>query len=285
MLDTYDELTNRVIKLLEEGTVPWKKPWAGRERMPRSLISGKPYRGLNVFMLHTAGYESPWWLTYKQAREREAQVRRGEKGMPCIFWKRLEVEDEEEDGKKKEIPFLRAYTVFNAEQCDGLDYTKYDMPDRQHTNIQSCEEIVNGMPSPPSYQFGGRRASYTPWTDTINMPKPERFKTGEDYYATLFHEMAHSTGHKSRLDRKGVNQVITFGSKTYGQEELVAEMGATYLCGEAGIENKVIDNSASYINGWLDRIKGDNKLVVHAAAQAQKAADYVLGKYQSCRWK
>ena len=276
MFNAYDTITNRVIELLEKGTIPWTKPWGGEERMPRSLASGKPYRGLNVFMLHTAGYESPFWLSYKQAKDREGQVRRGEKGYPCIFWKWNEVLDEETQ-KPKKIPLLRLYTVFNAEQCDGLEYPIYDQPNRPHSIIHSCENIVNAMENPPTLEYGGRRACYTPWTDTVTMPKPERFESPESYYAVLFHEMTHATGHSTRLNRKALNQIITFGSKTYGQEELVAEMGATYLCGHANIENKVIDNSASYINNWLQRIKGDNKLLVHAASQAQKAADHILG--------
>ncbi len=139
------------------------------------------------------------------------------------------------------------------------------------------------MPSPPNRRGGGTRAFYRPSTDTIHMPLPDLFDSAEDYYATLFHELVHSTGHESRLARKGVLEDIVFGSRTYNKEELVAEMGATYLCAETFIENNVIENSVSYIAGWINRLKNDKRLLVQAGARAQKAVDYILARDDSAR--
>ena len=277
----YQVITDRVIALLEQGTVPWHKPWQGGETMPQNLVSRRPYRGVNVFLLHAMSYASPYWLTFKQAQAMGGNVRRGEKACPVVFWKWLDVDDAGGPTGKRRVPFLRYYSVFNVAQCDGVTAPAIEGADRLHSPIQTAEQIVAAMPRRPAIRHGLDRAFYSPAEDSVGMPSPERFDMPENYYNVLFHELTHSTGHESRLNRKGVNgsngQWSAFGSTPYASEELVAEMGAAFLCGRAGIVERTIDNSAAYVRAWLERLKDDCRLVVQAAAQAQKAADFILG--------
>lgn len=277
MRRVYQVITDRIIGLLEDGSVPWHRPWGIVDGLPKNLISRKEYRGINVFLLGAAGYESPYWVSFRQARNHGGTVRRGEKGFPCVYWNWLEKNDKE-SGETKKIPFVRYYTVFNVQQCDGVDYPVANQQLNQTPPIESCESIVATMTNSPRIEHGRTGASYLPSCDTVTMPARASFERAQDYYAVLFHELTHSTGHESRLSRKGVTERIVFGSHAYRDEELVGEMGATFLCASARIENDVIDNSAAYIRGWLNRFKSDNRLVVRAAAQAQKAADYILGR-------
>lgn len=276
MANVYEVITNRIIESLERGTVPWHQPW-GAESHPKNLISGKEYRGINAFLLSTTGYESPFWLTYKQAKDRGGNVKRGEKGYPCIYWNWFEKEDRETRQPRK-LPFLRYYTLFNVTQCERVAYPIIQVPRTPFSSIEMCERIVREMPNPPRIEDWKERAFYRPSDDLVGMPKRERFDRPADYYSMLFHELTHSTGHSSRLSRPGIMESIIFASTRYSKEELVAEMGAAFLCGHAGIEKMTTEDSASYIASWLARLRNDTRLVVHAAAQAQKAADYILGK-------
>lgn len=283
--DAYEVITNNIIEQLEKGTVPWHKPWNGAGNTPKSLATKKPYRGINVFILSMAGYMNPFWLTYRQAKALGGQVKKGEHGKQVVFWKLLRkvVEDEKTGERvKKTIPLLRYYTVFNVEQCDGLDLSKVPdlapVEDFEHNPIEAAESIVSNMPGRPPIRHKENSAFYSPAGDYVNMPKPERFKHTAEYYSTLFHELTHSTGHTSRCNRPGVTNPTSFGSHQYSKEELCAEMGAAFLCGEAGIISDTFDNSAAYIKSWLSALKDDKKLVIHAAAQAQKAADYILDR-------
>ena len=281
--DVYQVITDRIIAQLEKGVVPWQKPWQGGEQMPRNLTSGRAYRGVNVFLLHAMCYESPFWLTYKQASELGGHVKKGERACPVVFWKRLQVADKTEPTGNKAVPFLRYYSVFNVAQCEDIPPDKIPVQNgsqRQHCPITAAENIVATMPKKPEIKHGGGRACYSPGLDCVTMPKPEHFQTGQDYYSVLFHELTHSTGHASRLNRKGIGgedgEWSAFGSTPYAREELVAEMGAAFLSGHAGIVERTLDNSASYIQSWLARLKEDRRLIVQAAAAAQKAADFIL---------
>jgi antirestriction protein ArdC len=203
-------------------------------------------------------------------------VKKGEKGTPVIFWNWINQVDDE--GIEKNIPFLRYYTVFNVAQCENIDESKIPVVVAIHNDfdhIAECEAIIANMPNCPEIQQGKQRASYNPLTDIISMPRFDSFDTAENFYATLYHEQIHSTGHQSRLNRLN-NNISSFGNEEYSKEELVAEMGAAFLCGFVGIENITINNSIAYIQGWLKALKDDKKLVIMAAAQAQKAADYIL---------
>jgi antirestriction protein ArdC len=283
--DVYQVITDRIVGLLEKGVVPWQKPWQGGEQMPRNLVSGHEYRGVNVFLLHAMSYALPYWLTYNQARELGGHVKKGERACPVVFWKRLQVEAPGEPGGKKIVPLLRYYSVFNVAQCEDIPPDKIPVQNggkREHCPIQAAESIVAAMPKKPEIKHGGGRACYSPGLDCVTMPLPETFRSGQDYYSVLFHELTHSTGHESRLNRKGVagadGEWSAFGSTPYAREELVAEMGAAFLSGHAGIVERTLDNSAAYLQSWLARLKEDARLIVQAAAAAQKAADFVVGK-------
>jgi antirestriction protein ArdC len=277
----YQVITSRIIGLLEKGVVPWQQPWQSTDHAPRNMVSGKPYRGINTFLLSALGYSSPFWLTFKQAQSLGGHVKQGEKGSPVIFWKWLDMENKD-TGKTERIPFLRYSSVFNVAQCEGIEVPTTGEPVREHSPVDAAENIVAGMPKRPEIKQGSNRAFYSPARDMIGMPALEQFGTTEHYYSVLFHELTHSTGHETRLNRKSVSRTegtqASFGSDAYSREELVAEMGSAFLCGHAGIVERTIDNSAAYLASWLNRLKSDPKLVVQAAAQAQKAADFILGK-------
>jgi antirestriction protein ArdC len=278
MNKVYQVITDRIVSLLEAGTVPWHRPW-DQLSWPKNLVSGKEYRGINPFLLSCTGFDSSYWVTYKQAKQKGGCVKKGEKGFPVIFWKLHEKEDAE-TGEQKKLPVLRYYTVFNVSQCDDIEAPESERTDREFSPIEACEKVVYNWPTGPQISFSGDRAFYRPSTDTVTMPKPERFHSNEEYYGTLFHELTHSTGHEKRLARPGVADLEhhTFGDMTYSKEELIAEMGAAFLAGHTGIERTTLDNSAAYLAGWLRILKKDAKLVVLSAAAAQRAADMILGK-------
>ena len=281
MASVYDVITDAIVEKLNAGVVPWRKTWASAGAA-RNLISGRPYRGINCFILSCSQFASPFFLTFKQAQECGGYVRKGEHGLPCVFYTQWDIEDKH-TGEEKRIPLLRYYTVFNSEQCEGIQHTRLtelsaNLPAREFNPIVEAESIVEGMQNPPVIEHKEPRAYYQPLNDRVNMPAKSLFESSEAYYETLFHELGHSTGHSSRLNRKAVSETAFFGSSDYGQEELVAEMASAFLCGHCGIEQVVLDNSVAYIGAWLKTIKQDAKLVVIAAAQAQKAADYILGE-------
>lgn len=260
--DVYQSVTDRVLAALEAGTVPWRKPWRGGG--PQNM-NGRPYRGVNVFLLSLMPYADPRWGTFKAMKAAGGSVRKGEKATHVILWKPVH----RGEGEEQETAYmlLRQYPVFNAEQCDDLP----ELPDeREHVPLEAAEAIVNGYIGPTI--SGGQLAAYSETLDLVVMPRAESFLSAEGYYSTFFHELVHSTGHKDRLNRL---ESGGYGTGPYAKEELVAEMGAAMLCGVAGIEN--LDQSASYIDGWLDALKRDGKLVVQAAAQAQKGADLIFG--------
>ena len=274
-IKSYERITERIETLLAAGVVPWHKPWKASTGLPRNLITQKPYRGINVFLLMAMGYESPNWLTFRQAIQLGGSVKKGEKSCPVVFWKQFKIEDEE-SGEAKKIPILRIYHVFNTAQCEGLK--PVTAAEEVPLTVTSATEIVAKMPQPPKIKSGMSHAFYQPVNDTVGMPERKRFESEDAYHATLFHELVHSTGHESRLKRASIMERNGFGSMPYCKEELVAELGSAFLCGQAEIVDRTIDNSAAYIEGWLDSLKDDPTLIVYAAAQAQKAADFILGR-------
>lgn len=278
MEDVYTIVTDRIIALLEQGTVPWQQPWDPEVGQPRNGASGYAYRGINIHLLSHTGYTSPFWYSFKQIKQRGGYVQRGEQSSLVTFWKMLDTRDED-SGDKRKVPLLRYYRVWNQEQADGIPVQTVDTAtDRQHDRIADCEALVVGYPDAPAIRDHNQAAFYCPVEDTVYMPRLERFSTAEDYYGTLFHELLHSTGHKKRLDRPTLNEALRFGSTNFSKEELVAEMGAAYLCGYADIGNATVDQSASYIKHWLSRLKNDKHLVVHAASQAQRAVDHIRAR-------
>ncbi len=283
MPNVYEIITDRIIKQLEAGTAPWHRPWAsrGREGIPRNLVSGHEYRGVNTWMLMSAGYGSPYFLTYRQAVQLGGHVKKGERGIPVVYWKigTREVQDGENAIERKSV-LCRYYTVFSTEACEGLRITpaQIDAPERPMlAPIELCEQIVADWLDKPDIVYGGECASYNKRTDCIRMPDKPLFESAEEHYSTLFHELTHSTGHPDRLNRSTLNEYERFGDQSYSREELVAEMGSAFLCGYCGIENSTIENSAAYLANWLKALTNDPRMVLVAAGQAQKAADMILG--------
>jgi len=276
--NVYEIVTEQIIRQLEQGVAPWHKPW--RTDPPCNLISGKPYRGINTFLLATQGYGSRFWLTFNQANKLGGHIRKGEKSSIVTFWNVGEektVRDADGNERKSRPFLLRYYRVFNIEQTEGIaDKLGLGNASPRVASIEQCESIVAGMPNPPVMQQDAR-AWYRPSTDTVGIPSRNAFNSVEEYYSTLFHELTHSTGHSKRVGREGVEQLNTFGSESYSKEELIAEMGAAMLCGVTGIERKTLPNSAAYLRSWIDVLKSDSRMVVSAASQAQKAADYIQG--------
>jgi antirestriction protein ArdC len=282
-MNIYALITARICASLEHGVAPWHRPWSGGE-LPKNLYSQHPYRGVNVWLLAAQPYASPYWATFRQIQGIGGRIRRDEHGTPVVFWKIAEPNVEPDvsstQPETRPAPLLR-YTVWNSEQCELPSSLTAKLHESLHIPfdpIPACEQIVRQMPRLPGLTHGGNQAVYAPRHDCITMPFPVRFARPEDYYATLYHELCHAAGHVSRLGRPSLQMPCPFGSAPYGQEELVAEMGAAFVCGVVGIAPAILDNTAAYLQFWLQHLRAHPRLLLTTAAQAQKAADYVLGK-------
>ncbi len=284
--DHYQEVTDRVVAALEAGTLPWRRPWVSSHAttmpgMPCNAISGRTYRGVNAVLLAMTQFahasEDPRWLTYLQASEHGCQVRRGERGTPVIFFKRLDVADSGHEGSgdgevtARRIPMLRSFTVFHASQVDGLPEYQAPTPEAAPWRRPEAVEVIVAASGVP-VRFGGNRAAYSPALDAIAMPPPAAFRTPEGFAATLAHELGHASGHESRLARDLGGR---FGSHLYSYEELVAELISLTVCSTLGLACDV-ENHASYLQSWLDVLREDRRAIFRAAAAAQKAADWML---------
>lgn len=289
MPSVYEIVTSQIVELLETGVVPWRRPWASTGT-PRNLVSQKPYRGINYFLLSASKYVSPFWLTYRQASQLGGYVRKGEESTVVVFWKIEDRRGNADDHEADEQPdteaqrrrwLLRYYRVFNLEQVELPESVRVRLPKveiHEHDPIDSAARIIEQMPCRPEIVRQGSQAYYSPITDRVTLPPRELFISPEQEAATAFHELSHSTGHKKRLAREGIMEIAPFGSPLYSREELVAELSAGYLCAEAQVANATIANQAAYIAGWLKALRGDSRLIVQAAAQAQHAADYILSR-------
>lgn len=267
----YEIVTNKIMEKLEQGTVPWQKPWVNGNAAV-NWKTQKPYRGINTMLLDPGEY-----VTFKQVQEAKGKVKKGAKLEIVVFWKWIETENKD-TGKEEKIPLLRYYRVFNINQCEGIE-SKRQEETFEHDPIEEAENIIKGYINSPSFSYNSGRAYYQPGIDHINIPPMKDFRQVEEYYATTFHELTHSTGHVSRLKRNGITSATAhFGSEEYSQEELVAEIGASMLTGLVGFVDVIFDNSAAYIQSWLRKLKDDKTLIVKAASQAQKAVDYILGE-------
>ncbi len=297
-VDAYKMAADAVLAAMERGTIPWRMPWTqGPGAIPKNLTTGRPYRGINVFLLAMAGYPLPFWLTFKQAKDRGGMVRKGEKSTTAILWKqtkkRLRTAAEvaqakadgltvhhDQDGPYARLVLARTFALFNVAQVDGLQ----DVPEVEQIRQpewgteDAAQAIVDGYQDGPTLGEGGSRATYAPARDHVQMPDRGRFTAATDWHATLFHELAHSTGHERRLNRPDLTGGHAFGSKGYAREELTAEMAAAMLCTVAGIDTApLIEQTAAYVQNWRRAIGEDPKLVVIAAQRAQKACDRILG--------
>jgi antirestriction protein ArdC len=281
--DHYQEVTDRIIASLEEGTPPWRRPWdpdkAGGPAMPRNATTGQRYRGINVLTLgmsalaFTSG--DPRWATYKQAEDRGWQVRKGERGTTGFFFKRLELRDGEkpdDEDSVKRIPLLRAFSLFHASQIDCIPDFIPPTIEEAPWRAPEAAEIIRAN-SGAVIRFGGERAFYSPATDHIQMPPQGAFATASGFCGTLIHEMSHWTGAEARLNRDLHSR---FGSHDYAREELRAEIGQMMVCAELGIADCDFSNNAAYVASWLEKLRSDRKEIFRAAADAQRIADYLL---------
>lgn len=279
--DVYARVTDAIIAELEKGTRPWAKPWHGGQALSRPLRhSDEPYKGVNVLMLWMAaeanGCGSPYWMTFNQARQLGACVRKGEKGTLVVYADRLTRTETDEDGEEatRDIFFMKGYTVFNARQIDGLPERFDEAPSPRldpAQRIQAADAFFAHTGA--DIRHGGGRAYYAPGSDHVQMPPFESFRDAESYCATLAHELAHWTGHPDRLSRDcGRNR---FGDEGYAREELVAEIAAAFLCCDLGITPEPREDHASYLASWLAVLKADKRAIFQAAGHAQKAAEYL----------
>lgn len=278
--DIYQSITDRFIDQLKMGTVPWQQPWTSSVQ---NIVSRKPYRGINAFTLGMSEHTSPFWLTYKQSADLGGHIKKGEKSTPVIYYKIVDKRDAagnavvRDDGRPARIPFVRWANVFNLDQTEGIEAPQIAAAPNTGQPLEKAASIVANAKLCPIHHVGFA-AVYSPKDDVIRLPAPTTFHSQEDYFQTLFHEAIHSTGHSSRLNREGITQPAKFGSERYCREELVAELGAAFLSNEAGILNQVqFDNSAAYLNSWIQKLENDPKMIVYAASQAQRGADFVLG--------
>lgn len=275
----YEIITERIIEQLENGVIPWQKPWTGTHSGAYNRISNKPYSLLNQMILKHGGE----YATFKQWSDLDGKIRKGEKSEVVTFWKIQPYEEENENGEKviKQIPLLRYYNVFHISQVDGVEpkeqlkisnlepieeaeKIKTDYMNREHLKI--FEKVTND-------------AFYLPIQDYIQVPCKEQYQDIEEFYSTLFHEMIHSTGHKSRLNRSDMQGIVRYGSEKYSKEELTAELGSAMIINILGIETeKSFKNSSGYIQDWLQVLKNDNKFIVSASSRAEKAVKYILNE-------
>jgi antirestriction protein ArdC len=293
--DVYQAVTELILQHLEQGVVPWRCPWNREAGQPRNFQSQKFYTGVNVILLGFRQLGSPWWLTYRQALAMGGQVRKGEVGSLIVKCGQFKPKSdalghpvpppsgESESSGSKRKTYLREYKVFNATQIDGIDFPTVSttLAANSDERLERAEQLVAAMPERPSIHEGQRSiACYKPSTDTVLMPSFGSFANAERYYQTLFHELVHATGHHSRLNRESLMTHDGFGGKVYSQEELVAEMGAAFLGMEADIVSDQHEQSAAYLDGWLQvlRVTEHKRWIIQAASQAMKAADYVLNR-------
>jgi antirestriction protein ArdC len=287
--ELYEQITERLINQLEAGVVPWQSPYLRAGGFPRNYATKKEYRGINVFLLGSQRFTSPDFMTFLQAKELGGHVRKGEHGFLVVkygTYSKAEDQAQEAEGEAKSRGYLKGYTVFHVSQIEGIEFPPSVVPPEltMTEKTERARAIVSGMPCAPAIQAGNAIPCYRPASDRVLMPDSGFFTSEESYYSTLFHELGHSTGHATRLARKSLMEnkgIAADGDtarKTYAEEELVAEMTASFLNGHAGIVDAELANSAAYLQGWIDalRSKDAKGWIVRAASQAQKAADYIL---------
>ena len=276
----YQQVTNQIIEAMEASQGQGRRLWDAQPSLPMNLSTGKPYSGMNILILWSSaiqkGYKSPYWLTYKQAADMGGQVRKGEHGTRCVFYKPWERESTDTNAAgETEITrgaVLKSFTAFNLDQVDGIQppATEARAP---FEILADAERLLQHAPAP--IREGGDRACYIPSADEIHMPARETFINPEAFYSVACHEMTHATGHKSRLDRDFSGR---FGTSAYAMEELIAELGAAFLCADVGILPTTREDHAHYLANWITVLKGDKKAIFTAAAAASKAASFIKGR-------
>lgn len=274
--NVYQLVTDRIIEQLNHGVIPWEKPWTGVRSGAYNRISKKPYSLLNQMLLQHSGE----YATFKQWSELGGKVKKGAKSEIIVFWKIFEKEEENENGEKKKVSYgiLKYYNVFHISQVEGV--APLEKPFAEVKPIEAADKVIFDYVNREGIDFqelASDKAYYSPSRDCVVVPMKEQYKHISEYYSTTFHELTHSTGHKTRLDRLTSGANAAFGTATYSKEELVAEMGSSYLMNLLGLETvKTFRNSTAYIQNWLQVLKNDCKFVVSAASQAEKAANFIL---------
>ncbi|MBS1595582.1 MAG: DUF1738 domain-containing protein [Bacteroidetes bacterium] len=275
----YEAVNETILRHLESGVVPWRQTWIGKGR-PVNRLTGRPYRGINHILLNTLRYPTGEFVSFKQAKELGGSVRRGERGHMVVFWKWIEPERDGQAEIEQDLsryPYIQYHTVWNVAQCEGIEPLALPSLQGEVPPSDRAERVVEGMADLPMIQFLDPEAYYDPRTDVVNVPERRHFESTGAYYSVLFHELVHSTGHKTRLSRKGITETIRFGSSEYSFEELVAEMGACYLLSHCGMAPDNFSNNAAYIAGWMRKLKQERYAFIHASVSAQRALDYILG--------
>ena len=286
MLDLYRQVTDRIIAALAKGTPPWVRPWSAViDTLPVNAASKRPYRGVNFILLslevQAQGYAMNRWLTYRQAAELGGQVRKGEQACPVVFWKLRKVDatgdtfpmSDEQDLPDRVIPLLRQFHVFNVAQIDGLPEAMLETSKQRWVPEAKAEELL--LMSGARIRHGGAKAFYQPATDEIHIPPRAAFPSAPSYYATALHELTHWTAPPARCARQLGRR---FGDDAYAAEEIIAEMGAAFLCARCGLDGKL--EHASYVDHWLRMLRADHRAVFVAAGKAQQAADYIVSLTQ-----
>ena len=273
-MDIYKEVSDRIIAQLENGIIPWQKPWIASGRAV-SRATGKPYSLLNQMILGKPGE----YVTFKQCQAEGGKIRKGSKAQMVIFWKWIETPDEENPGEIKKIPILRYFSVFHLSDCEGLTAKHvFPLPDAIEPD-QKAEAVIADYLQRSGVRLNqqeGDRAFYSPTSDSVTIPALRQFADVAEFYSTCFHELTHSTGHESRLDR--LSKTAHFGSEDYSKEELIAEIGAAALVNHVGLEtSNSFRNSTAYIQSWLKALQNDKRLIVGAAGKAEKAVSLILG--------
>ena len=276
-----EQVTDLIIRELEEGRVPWHKGWSTAGFMPSNIVSGKPYSGINALILSIVGsqYGSPLWLTYKQAQDLGGSVMKGEKGTHITYYSQIAKKDKETGELESTFALLKSYVVFNVEQCEGVAIPAKYLVEREPVSVlEGVERILASYPNRPEVYYSEQgRAYYSPSADTITLPSLAQFESELEHAYTLTHELTHSTGHTSRLNRWEGAKSMAFGCEDYASEELVAELGSVMILSEVGIPVN-IPNSGAYIKSWLKALKNDTSLVFTASAKASKAVTLMMGE-------
>ncbi|MBL7821307.1 MAG: DUF1738 domain-containing protein [Saprospiraceae bacterium] len=292
-ISLYEEITNKIIAMIENGVAPWRKTWT-TYGLARNFVSGRIYSGINYLLMNNTGYRIPYFMTFKQVKELGGSIKKGSEAVQVVFFKVFykDIADNSLDRNEAEarilkgedikvLRFIRYYNVFNIESIQGIDLDKskfLEIKLSDNEKIERCEQIILDMPKPPELrQIDSNRAFYYPNEDYINLPDIKQFESSEHYYATYFHELIHATGHSSRLARPEVMDFSGFGTKPYSKEELVAEIGASFLSRFTQIDyDNIFENNVAYLAGWLKVLKADSKFIFKVSASAQKAADYII---------
>jgi antirestriction protein ArdC len=290
--DLYQAVTDKIVKALEKGSAPWRRTWT-IYGLPKNYASGHHYCGINQILMLMTDHKIPYFMTFKQAKQLGGKVKKGSKSEKVYYFN---FAYKDEDGKnltpqqKAEydrlgkdymiIPFLKQFSVFNIEDIEGIEFDAPELQLQEHEKIQKCEDIISGMKSRPDIlTVNPNQPYYNKQRDYVNMPDMRQFNSSEAYYCTLYHEIAHSTGHPKRLNREGIRMESRYGTTRYGVEELISEMTACFVCSKCGIlAEEILSNSTSYLASWLNSIKKDKKFIFKVVADAHRAANYILNK-------